>query len=485
MPDNNSNDKVNEPVNQPMLEPEVVPEQIDSPEAVGMPVEQPLPDDVPIVYSEDNKFKYLILGVIFLVVFGGIFFGLYRFFLNRAPASPEKVKLTYWGLWDDKNIMEPLIKEYMSKNPNVEIVYELKDVRDNYREKLIARAQKGVGPDIFRYHISWIPEISEVLSYAPDKIISEDEFRKIYFRSIQESLIIDGRIYGIPLMIDGLVLIYNEDLLKAANINIVPSTWDELLEAIQKLTVKDTNGQIITSGIALGTAGNIQHFSDIFLLMLYQNGGDIANLASQEAVDILSQYRRFAEEPENVWDESMPDSVAAFAQGKVAMIFAPSWQMLIIRQLNPEINMKAAPVPQVPGADPISIASYWVEGVSRMSKNQAEAWKFLKFLSEKEQMQRLYETQAQYRLFGTAFPRRDLAENLKDNPYLSAVIRQADYFFTTYGISRTYDNGLNDEIIQYIENAINAAAQGVSYREAMQTADEGVKQVLQRYNIKF
>ncbi len=468
-----------------MLEPEVVPEQIDSPESVNMPMEPPPPDDMNIVYSEDNKIKYLILGVIFLLVFGGIFFALYRFFLGRSNAPPEKVKLTYWGLWDDKNIMDPLIKEYMSKNPNVEIVYELKDVRDNYREKLIARAQKGIGPDIFRYHISWIPEISEVLSYAPNKIISEEEFRKIYFRSLQDSLIIDGRIYGIPLMVDGLLLIYNEDLLKAANINIVPSTWDEMLEAIQKLTVKDADGRIVTAGIALGTAGNIQHFSDIFLLMLYQNGGDIANLSSQEAIDILSQYRRFAEEPENVWSESMPDSVAAFAQGKAAMIFAPSWQMLIIRQLNPEINMKAAPVPQVPGADPISIASYWVEGVSRMSKNQEEAWKFLKFLSEKEQMQKLYEAQAKYRLFGTAFPRRDLADNLKDNPYLAAVIRQADYFFTTYGISRTYDNGLNDEIIQYIENAINAAAQGVSYREAMQTADEGVKQVLQRYNIKF
>jgi len=50
--------------------------------------------------------------------------------------------------------------------------------------------------------------------------------------------------------------------------------------------------------------------------------------------------------------------------------------------------------------------------------------------------------------------------------------------------SRTFDNGLNDEIIKYIENAINATAQGSSYSQALEAAKQGVDQILSRYKIE-
>ena len=52
-------------------------------------------------------------------------------------------------------------------------------------------------------------------------------------------------------------------------------------------------------------------------------------------------------------------------------------------------------------------------------------------------------------------------------------------------MSRTYDNGLNDEIVKYIENAINSTIQGVSYSEALKTAMSGVSQVFQKYGIEI
>ncbi|GIW63715.1 MAG: hypothetical protein KatS3mg091_517 [Patescibacteria group bacterium] len=487
---NNTEDKDNQsnkPENlnlEPNIQVEELPEEVVSPDIQVAPEELEITDE-PLIYVEDNKKKYIVIIIVFILLFSGIFFLLYRFFLaNRAGSGPAKqVELTYWGLWDEKEVIQPIIDEYQKKNPNIKINYELKFARDAYAQKLVARTERGVGPDIFRFHNAWIPQLKEVLSYAPASVITADEFSKLYYQSIVNDLVIDKRVYGLPLMIDGLLLIYNEDLLKTAGISSPPSTWDAFIEAVEKTTVKDSSGNILTAGIALGTAGNIQHFSDIFLLMLYQNGGNIANLQSQEAIDILSQYRRFAEEPNNVWSETMPDSVVAFAEGKAAMIFAPSWQMLIIKQINPEINVKSAPVPQVPGAEPLSIASYWIEGVSRKSQNQLEAWKFLKFLSEKDQLLKLYENQSKVRLFGTVYPLKELGSALSDNVYLSGVVKQADYFITTYGVTRTFDDGLNDNIMKYLENAINATVQGVSYRDAMKTAHQGVSEVLSRYNL--
>ncbi|MCL5019139.1 MAG: extracellular solute-binding protein, partial [Patescibacteria group bacterium] len=289
--------------------------------------------------------------------------------------------------------------------------------------------------------------------------------------------------YGLPLEIDALVLVYNEGLFRKAGISTVPTTWDDITEIVPKLTVKDQAGNLITSGIALGTAGNVDHFSDIFGLLLLQNGGSLSKLNQAEAAGALEIYRKFSEAPQGYWTEDMPNSTTAFAQEKVAMIIVPSWEILSIKAINPDIDIKVVPVPVVPGTASLSIASYWVEGVSRFSNNQLEAWKFLRFLSEKENMTKLYEIQSKTRPFGEPYSRVDLAPLLAQNPYLSAVIKQANNLYSLPLISRTYDNGLNDEIIKYLENAVNSTILGVTYGEALETAKAGLTQVFTKYNI--
>ena len=181
----------------------------------------------------------------------------------------------------------------------------------------------------------------------------------------------------------------------------------------------------------------------------------------------------------------MPNSINAFIQGKVAMILAPSWEILSIQKANPDIVVKSVPVPSLPDSKPISIANYWVEGVSKFSAHQNDSWEFLRYLSEKEQEAKLYELQAKTRKFGSPYSRVDLASTLHQNDYIGAVIKEAesDAFVSVPMIARTYDNGLNDQIVKYVENAINSAAQGVGYGEAMRTAKQGIDQTLTRYQI--
>jgi len=287
-----------------------------------------------------------------------------------------------------------------------------------------------------------------------------------------------------PLALDGLVLICNDSLFKKAGINNFPTNWDEVIDSISKLTVKDKNGLLVTSGIALGMASNVEHFSDIFGFMLIQNGGDLKKLDKPEAAQALEAYRKFAEPPVSFWDETMPNSIAAFTQEKVAMIIAPTWEIFDIKNANPEIKIKVVSLPVVPGGRSFSVASYWVEGVSRFSRNQIEGWKFLKFLVEKENLTKLYEIQSKTRLFGEPYSRVDLASVIVQNEYVGPIIKQAENLVSLPTIARTFDNGLNDEINKYLENAINATIQGVSYEEALKTAKQGVDQIFARYKIE-
>lgn len=466
--------------------PEEVPADVSTPEEALSSAPAELPDDLPPVYHE-SRMKYVVVAGGF-IVFILIFLLLFKFILGRGGGTSANATLNYWGLWEEKEVFEPLIAAYKAKNPGITVNYE-KLSPQSYREKIIARSKNNQGPDIFRFHNTWVPELQEILAPLDSSVMTNADFEKTFYPIHAKDLKVGQYYYGIPLEIDGLVLIYNDTLFKNAGISKAPANWDELIDSAVKLTVKDADKNIITSGIALGTASNVEHFSDIFGLMLLQNGADLKKLDTPEAAGTLEGYRKFAEKADaagstNVWDETMPNSVSAFIQGKVAMIIAPSWEVITIKAANPDINVKTAPVPSVPGSNPLSLASYWVEGVSRYSKNQIEAWKFLKFLSEKEQMTKLYEIESKVRFFGEPYSRVDLGSSLSQHEYLGSVIGQGQYYFSLPVVSRTFDNGLNDEIVKYIENAINATTQGVSYSQALITAKQGVDQVFSKYKIQ-
>ncbi|NTU72646.1 sugar ABC transporter substrate-binding protein [Candidatus Roizmanbacteria bacterium] len=469
------------PVNAtPDLQPEEVPAEVSNPED-SFAQSQPAQDVAPSTGFDDNKTKYIIVagGVVFFLI---IFFILLSIVFGGKKAV-KQVTLQYWGLWEDKEIMQPLIQEYEAKTPGIKIEYQ-KMAPQQYLDKLLARSKNGQGPDIFRFHNTWLPEIKEVAAPLPTDIMSTAEFDKTFYPVQGKDLKIGKFYYGIPLEIDGLVLIYNDDLFRKAGISTPPTNWDEVIDCVTKLSIKDKDGSLLTSGIALGTASNIQHFAEIFGIMLLQNGGDLNRLDSTEASQALEVYRKFAEAPTDFWNDTMPDSTTAFIEEKAAMIIAPSWVVTNIKAAKPDLSVKVAKVPGVPGAAQLSIATYWVEGVSRNSKNQIESWKFLKYLSTKESMTKLFELESKTRLFGEPYSRVDLGPTLQNHEFLSAVIQQADNYASLPLSARTYDNGLNDDIIKYLENAVNATIQGSGYSEALQTAKQGVSQILSRYKIQ-
>lgn len=471
---------VDDKINPQPLQPEEVSPQMSAP--TQQAPSTPLTSVPPEPHSDGVFRSFFVIGavLVFIVIFGLLF----AFFARRS-SSQEKVNLTYWGVWEDANVLQPLITEYQSKHKNVSITYTKMTPQD-YREKLIARTKNGNGPDIFRFHNTWVPEMREIMAVAPSTVITASDFKKTFYPIHTSDLVIADQIYGIPLYIDGLVLFYNDDLFKKAGIGTAPVSWEDVLDSTTKITVKNPSGQIVTSGIALGTASNIDHFSDIFGLFLIQNGGDITQLSKNEAAGALESYRRFAEADGASWDEQMPNSVQAFAQAKVAMMIAPSWEAMTIKSINPDLSFKVVPVPVIPGSRSVSVATYWVEGVSRYSKNQIEAWKFLTFLTEKSSQEKLFAAQSKVRLFGGAYARKDLGQLLASHTYLGPVVKQAQSeggLRSAPTIDRTYDNGLNDAIVGYIRNAINETAQGVSYEQALATAEQGVMQVLTNFRM--
>jgi len=409
-------------------------------------------------------------------------------FLGGGQKGP--VTLLWWGLWEPEGVVKPLIEKYQSQNPNVKIVYEKQNSKQ-YLQRLKNKIAQDGSPDIFRFHNTWVPMLRGELAVASAKTIDKKTFQNTFYPVASIDLTNANGIVGIPLEYDGLALYWNEEIFAAAGIANPPKTWAELSTTAAKLTVKDDKNQILTSGLAMGTSTNIDHFSDILALMMLQNGVDLANPTARLnfATDALNWYTSFSRAgPESrVWDDTLPNSTTAFASGRLAMYFGPSWRVFEIKKANRNLKFKIAPVPQFPGGEKVAWASYWVEGVSAKSKNQEEAWKFLKFLSEKDQLQEFYSTaskaQAQDRTFGEPYGRVDLATLLKDDPLVGAYIQDAPSAKSWYMASATQDEALNDAVISFYKKAIDDVNHGTRADQALQAAASSVKQVLQKYNL--
>jgi multiple sugar transport system substrate-binding protein len=291
---------------------------------------------------------------------------------------------------------------------------------------------------------------------------------------------------GIPLEYDALTLYVNTDILGD---NPAPTTWDDLRTLAKKLTIKDDQGSIIQAGVALGRTENVDHWPEILALLMLQNGVDLSNPIGKPAEDALQFFTVFSS-VDGVWDATLPPSTQAFASGKLAMYFGPSWRAFEIEQANPNLKFKTVPIPQLPKDNPsqpdITYATYWAQGVWAKSPSKAAAWDFLKFLSTQDSLQKLYQTESAVRGFGEPYPRTDMASLLSGHPVLGSIISQAPGAQSWYLASRTFDGptGINTQLANYFGDAVNAVADGKeSPTQALATCAQGVAQVLAQYRL--
>jgi len=465
------------------------------------------PKSSPFAFLTSSPLKLAaIVGALLLVVGGGIFAVTSLMGGNSQPISvdtpnnagtgnnqggagtttpPAQQKtITYWGLWEQSDQFRAVIQDFEAQNPGIKVEYVQQNHVD-YRERLQTAIASGSGPDLFRFHASWTPMLSQELEPIPESVFAPGEFQQTFFPIAARQLQSNGEIVGIPLMYDGLGLYINTEIFRQAAL-AEPTTWAELKNAAIQLTVRNQEGEVERGGLAIGNASNVEHFSDILGLLILQNGGDPSNPSTREVADALRFYTGFYR-TDRVWSDKLPTSTVAFARGEVAMMFAPSWRAHEVRAMNPDFSdFKVIPTPAL-GDQKVAWGTFWAEGVNSKSTSKTEAWKLLDYLSSSEVMKARYSEQSQTRLFGEIYSRQDLASELVISqdaivqnlvaPYLEDAPHARSWYMNSY----THDNGINDQIIQYYRDAINAVIGGTQVDKAMEPVIQGVPQVLRQY----
>lgn len=430
-------------------------------------------------FSPKMILRVLIGLIVLIVVVVVIYFISTTLFSNKNPEEGN-AEIVFWGLWEDGKTMQVIIDDFQRLNPNIKVKYQKQDIKQ-YRETLTTRIDNGNGPDIYYFHNSWYPMFFSMLLPFPSDTVSKDDFLNSFYPATQKDLVKNGAIYGVPMGMDTLTMYVNKDVFTSAGLSY-PKTWNDFIDSARTLTVKDEEGKIKTAGAAMGTFENVNHAPDILSLLFLQNGVVFEDLegSRDRFIGGLNFYSSFAKDSNNVWDSTLDPSLLAFSKGNLAMYFGYSWDFFTIKAFNPTLNFEITTVPQLPNQS-INMASYWAVGVSSKSLYQKQALKFVAYLATKEVEEKMYSEQSKQRVFGQPFARVDLADALKDNPYVYPILLQAQTAESSAFVDSTSDNGLNQELNTYLGNAVNSVYNGTSMDTAFDTFSQGVSQVMQKY----
>lgn len=356
-------------------------------------------------------------------------------FGGGSTSTEDRVTLRYWRVFDGEDTMRDIIEAYEASRPNVRVEYRRLRF-DEYEEELIKAFAEGRGPDIFSVQNTKIAEYLPLIEPMPEQVTItvrerrnqlsqetvvvprtlpmptlrqyENAFLETAYndtvRPVQTAQGTVERIVGMPLSVDTLALYYNRDLLNAAGIPQPADSWTQLQEQAPLLTTYDENGDIVQSGVAIGTGSNVDRSPDILSLLMMQLGavmtdsrGRITFASEQEisgvdrlpALNALSFYTDFANPQKETyaWNNSFTSSLDAFTAGQTAYFFGYSYHDSLIKAAAPRLNYRVKDMLQLEGdVLQVNYANYWVETVAKNSENQNWSWDFVNFATGADQV---------------------------------------------------------------------------------------------------
>lgn len=371
-------------------------------------------DSKKFIYIAGGVFLALIVALIILVVVS-----------NKKNAEKNQVRdniLTIWGTSDDQSAYDSTISEFQADNSKVKVVYVKKDPT-NYLKDSLAEIAAGKGPDIWIVPNDWMVKYHNQMVAMPENLIAKPKekkndtevYQETYPNAIYQDNVFDSKIYGMPLAVDMLQLYYNSDILSSTmtayrkahpdDDNTVinklfssgPKNWDDLV-AMTGLITQKNGGNVTQSAIALGNTANIADSVNVLTFMMLQNGAKMTsddNLSATfqtkqtefgninyPGTTALSFYTSFAnpQDKNYTWNNNLPDSVRAFAEGKTAMLLDFESKKADIKRINSNLNFETVSVPQIKETgNPVNFAVYNTLTVSKAAKDSNLAWQFITF----------------------------------------------------------------------------------------------------------
>jgi len=378
-----------------------------------------------------NTFQIVVLGIFVVFILAGVAaFALYR---GNSSSVSTLSPITVWGTFP-KATFDQYVGNISNHSANQLSVTYVQKSASNFSQDFVGALARGQGPDAILIPAELLLPHEDKLVTIPFSSISERDYKDTYIQAGDIYLNKNG-VNGFPFMIDPLVMYWNRDMFDAAGIASYPAYWEDFTSLNTNLTVKDTNGNIRKSAIALGQFGNLVNAREIFGTILLQSGNPVTALSSEGVISstlnsgatvspeaAMKFFIQFAN-PSSVnysWNKSMSDSKSAFLAGTLATYFGFASELADLRAKNPNINFDVALLPRPKaGGTGVTYGRLYGFSVVRTSANISSAVSIISTLSASQYLRDL--SASMY----LPSVRRDVISGGSSDPYISLFNKAA------------------------------------------------------------
>jgi multiple sugar transport system substrate-binding protein len=313
------------------------------------------------------------------------------------PAGPVTIHI----LTQDQAGMKPaeidqIARDFESKNPDIKVVMEYVGY-DYIHDKIVTgMAAKPPAYDASMIDVIWPDEFikSGYLLDVTSRVTPE--MKSGIFPASWNGVTRNGKIYGMPWLMDVKYFMYNKDMLAQAGFNDPPKTWEELVTQAKAIKAKN-----LADFPIMWSWNQKEGVVCDFTVLLYGNGGTFLDAAGKPAfnnekgVQTLTWMKQTIDDGLTNPSAISSDEMAVetdFLAGKSA--FAVNWLFQYADSNKADMSQivgKAAlaPMPVFAAGAAAGIKSASVDGSSSFAIMATtpypdQVWKFLTYLTSNE-----------------------------------------------------------------------------------------------------
>ena len=292
--------------------------------------------------------------------------------------------------------VDQIAADFMAQNPDIKVVMEYVGY-DSVHDKIVTgMAAKPPAYDAAMIDVIWPDEFikSGYLLDVTNRVTPE--MKSGTFPAAWNGVTRNGKVYGMPWLMDVKYFMYNKDILQKAGISAPPTTWEELVDQAKTIKAKGLAEYPI-----IWSWNQKEGVVCDFTVLLFGNGGAFLDangkpvFNNDKGVQVLTWMKQTIDE-----GISDPSSISSdenavrdtFIAGKVA--FAVNWMYQYSDSNKPDMSQivgQAAfsPMPVFAAGAAAGIKGASVDGSSSFgimatSPYPDQTWKYLTYLASNE-----------------------------------------------------------------------------------------------------
>jgi multiple sugar transport system substrate-binding protein len=300
---------------------------------------------------------------------------------GSSSSGSSSATIQIWEGWtgQEAKTFAHLVSEYEAQHPGQK-VQSLYVNNDDTLQKVLTAVKGGSPPDIAYLYGSWAPNVAQIPQVVDlTKVVQQAGVNwNDFFTGERDVATVNGKVIGIPALVDNLAVVYNKKLFQQAGLALPTAnwTWQDYVADAQKLT--DTAAkQYGTAYVTPGTEDTVWHWE----ALLWEAGGSLLTADNKQAafnsaagLESLNTLRSMAVTDKSMYFDPTDEAYTnLFNSGKIGMLVTGPWDLSAF----PDIDYGVQVMPSYPGSSAghqtISGPDNWVvfnNGSSQVSASE-------------------------------------------------------------------------------------------------------------------